>query len=74
MPSRNERALARARLQLETPISDDESLSKLQEQAANYVREAQCCNAQEPARLVSTVMDAIARDYFRHALRKRRAQ
>ena len=37
MPPRNERALARARLQLETPISNDESLPKLQEQAADYV-------------------------------------
>jgi hypothetical protein len=74
MPSRNERARARARLQLETPIYNDESLPKLQEQAADYVREAKCRNAEEPDQLVSTVIDAVARDYFRHALRKRRAQ
>lgn len=74
MPSRNERARARARLQLETPISDDESLPKLQEQAAGYVREAKRRNAHEPDQPVSTVIDAVARDYFRHVLRRRRAQ
>jgi len=72
MPSRNEIARARARLQLETPISDDASLLKLQGQAADYVREAKRRNASEPDELFSTVIDAVARDYFRHALRKKR--
>src|SRR6266446_10661658 len=40
MPLRNESARAQVRLQLETPISDDASLHKLQEQVADYVREA----------------------------------
>jgi hypothetical protein len=72
MPSRNEGARARARMQLEAPVSDDASLLKLQDQAADYVREAKRRSASEPDELLSTVIDAVARDYFRHALRKRR--
>jgi hypothetical protein len=72
MPSRNESTRAFARLQLETPISDDASLLKLQEQAAEYVREAKRRAPSEPDELVSSVMDAIARDYFRHAIEKKR--
>jgi len=72
MPSRNETARAHARLQLETPISDDANLLKLQEQVADYVREAKRRDPipTEPNELISTVIDAVARDYFRHAIRK----
>jgi hypothetical protein len=72
MPSRNESTRAIARLQLQTPISDDASLLKLEEQAAAYVREAKRRASSEPDELVSTVADAIARDYFRHAIEKQR--
>jgi hypothetical protein len=72
MPSRNDGAHARARLQLEAPVSDDASLLKLQDQAAEYVREAKRRSASEPDELLSAVIDAVARDYFRHALRKHR--
>ena len=72
MPSRNETARAHARLQLETPISDDANLLKLQEQAATYLYEAKRRDASEPNELISTVVDAVARDYFRHAIRKQR--
>ena len=72
MPSRNETARAHARLQLETPISDDANLLKLQEQVADYVREAKRGDPTEPNELISTVIDAVARDYFRHAIRKHR--
>lgn len=72
MPSRNETARAHARLQLETPISDDANLLKLQEQVADYVREAKHRDPTEPNELISTVIDAVARDYFRHAIRKHR--
>ena len=72
MPSRNETARAHARLQLETPISDDANLLKLQEQLADYVREAKRRDPTEPNELISTVIDAVARDYFRHAIRKHR--
>jgi hypothetical protein len=69
MPLRNESARAQARLQLETPISDDASLHKLQEQVAEYVREAKHRDPSEPNELISTVLDEVARDYFRHAIR-----
>ena len=66
MPSRNESARAQARLQLETPISDDPSLPKLQGQVADYVREAKHRDPSEPNELISTVLDEVARYYFRH--------
>jgi hypothetical protein len=73
MSSRNEGARAPPpSIQLETPVSDDAALHKLQDQAANYVREAKRLNPSEPDELLSTVIDAVARDYFRHLLRKHR--
>ena len=70
MPTRNESTRARARLQSETPISDDANLLKLDEEVAEYVREAKRRDALGPDELVSTVMDGIARSYFRYTLRK----
>jgi hypothetical protein len=62
-----------ARLQLEkTPVSDDANLLKLKEQAASYLYEAKRRDASEPDELISTVVDAVARDYFQYALRKQR--
>jgi hypothetical protein len=72
MPPRNESTRASARLHLETPISDDAGLLELQEQAADYVREAKRRDPSEPDELVSSVLDAVARDYFRHAVKKQR--
>src|SRR5258706_14285829 len=73
MPSRNESARAQARLQLETPISDDASLPKLREHVADYVREAKHLDPTEPNELISTVLDEVARDYFpHHAILKQR--
>jgi hypothetical protein len=71
MPLRNEWALARARLQSETPISDDVDLIKLQEQAAEYVCEAKRRDPSAPNELVSTTVDAVARRYFEHVIRKK---
>ena len=71
MPSRDERARARARaaLRQETPIADDVGLLPWQEEAAAIVRDAQC---RDPSgERVSTLMDEIARNYFRHALQRR---
>jgi hypothetical protein len=70
MPSRNESMRARERLQSVTPICDDASLPKLDEEAAEYVREAKRREADE---LVSTLVDTVARNYFRHVLRNKRA-
>ncbi len=70
MPSRNETMCTGERLQSATPICDDASLLKLEEKVAEYVREAKRRDALEPDELVSTVLDAVARNYFRHTLRK----
>ena len=73
MSSRNEhaRAQAQVRLQQETPITDDASLLPLQEEAAAIVREAKRRDPSGTDELVSTVLDEVARSYFRHALRHR---
>ena len=68
MPTRNESTRARARLQSETPISDDANLLKLDEEVAEYVREAK--RRKGPDELVSTMVDGVARSYFRYILRK----
>ena len=70
MPSRNESALAR--LKLETPISDNANLLNLQKQVEDFVREAKRRDPSEPNELLSTVVDTVARDYFRHAILKQR--
>ena len=72
MPSRKETARARERLQSTTPISDDASLQKLEGEAAEYVREARRRDTTQADELASTMVEAVARDYFRHTLRKQR--
>ena len=72
MPSRNESARALARLQLETPITNDANLLNLQKQVEDFVREAKRRDPPEPNELVSTVVDTVARNYFRHAILKQR--
>jgi hypothetical protein len=71
MSSRSERGRARARacLQLETPITDDASLLAWKEEAAAIVRDANSRSG--PNELPSTVLEEIARSYFRHVHRKR---
>jgi hypothetical protein len=70
MPSRNESMRARERLESATPISDDANLLKLDEEAAEYVREVKRRSALGTDELVSTVVDEVARNYFRYFLRK----
>jgi hypothetical protein len=70
MPSRSESKRARERLQSATPSCDDASLLKLDEEVAEYVREAKRRDGLGPDELVSTVVDAVARNYFLHILRK----
>jgi hypothetical protein len=78
MPSRTEtaghaRARIRARHELETmPISDDADLLKLQDQAEDFLREAKRRNPSEPDELISTIIDAVSRNYFHYAVRKKR--
>jgi hypothetical protein len=72
MSSRNEhtRAQARARLERETPLADDERLLPLQEEVAAIVSEAKRRDPTGPDKLVSALIDEVARAYFRHALRR----
>jgi hypothetical protein len=74
MPVRNESAQATVRLQQEAPIPEDAGLLELQERAADYVREAKRRDPAEPGELVSSVLDAVARQYFRYAVNKQRAR
>jgi hypothetical protein len=67
MPAPN----AKTRALVETPVSDDAGLQHLQEQAADYVRAAKRLHPSEPEALVCSVLDAVARNYFRYAIRKR---
>ena len=61
---------ARDRLQSATPICDDASLLKLDKEAAEYVTEAKRGDHLRPHELVSTVINGVARSYFRYILRK----
>lgn len=70
MPSNRESTRDRERLQSAAPICDDANLLKLDEEVAEHVREAKRRDALGPDELVSTVVDAVARNYFRHILRK----
>jgi hypothetical protein len=72
MHPRNVTARARARLQLQTPISGHEDLLKLQDQAVEYISEAKRRDPAGPNELVSSVIDAVARDYVGHVIRKQR--
>jgi len=74
MVSRNEARRAHERLQLETPISDDANLLKLQTEAAAYLREAKRRDPSGPEEVISTALDAVARNYFRYAIEKQRTQ
>jgi hypothetical protein len=67
MPPRKEPTRVRERPQSATPICADTSLLKLNEEVAEYLREAK---RREEDELISTVVDAVARNYFRHFLRK----
>jgi hypothetical protein len=69
MPTRRESARARERLRLATPICDDASLVKVEEEFVEYLREANRRDALAD-KLLAEVVDAIARSYFRHILRK----
>jgi hypothetical protein len=68
MPSRNETKRAFERLRLATPICDDASLVKLEEDVAEYLREAKRRDASGPDELISTVLERAARKYFQHIL------
>ena len=73
---RSDRARTRARDLLATvyPIPDDVEFHRLRELAVNYIHEADRIEAEnrgraaEPDELISSALDAVARDYFSRAL------
>ena len=73
MSSRNEHAClqARARLERETPLADDNRLLPIQEEVAAIVSEAKRRDPTGSDELVSALLDEVARAYLRHALRRR---
>jgi hypothetical protein len=70
MPSRNETKRAFERLRLATPICDGASLMQLEQDVAEYVREAKRRDASGSDELISTVLEKVARKYFQHVLFK----
>jgi hypothetical protein len=70
--SRSGRARARAQHLLAqiAPLPDDTELQRLRELSLDYIREAERREvAPEKGEQISTVLDAVARDYFARALR-----
>ena len=71
MPSRNESLRSLARLESQTPLPSDADTVKLQEQVQEYVREAKRRAPSKSGEMVSTVLDRVARDFFRRHLQKK---
>jgi hypothetical protein len=76
--SRSERARARARHLLAqiAPLPDDAELQRLRELSLNYIREAERLERKplgtpEPSEQISAALDAVARDFFAHALQNK---
>jgi len=73
---RSDRARARARDLLATayPAPDDAEFRRLRELAVDYIQEAERLEAESRGRvlesdeMISTALDAVARDYFARAL------
>jgi hypothetical protein len=70
MPSRKETMRAHKRLQLAAPTCDDASLMESKEEVAEFLREAKRQDEFAPEETASTVVDEVARKYFRHILRQ----
>jgi hypothetical protein len=76
--SRSERARARAQQLLAeiAPLPDDAELQCLRELSLDYIREAERLEGKpvgtpENSEQISTVLDAIARDFFARGLQKK---
>jgi hypothetical protein len=69
--SRSGRARARALhlLAQMAPLPDDTELQRLRELSLDYIREAERREGPPKEEQISTVLDAVARDYFARALR-----
>ena len=80
---RSDRARARATNLLATiyPVPDDPEIHRLGELAVDYIREAERLEAEYKGRavaesdeLISTALDAVARDYFVRAIARAKLQ
>lgn len=79
---RSDRARARAGDLLATiyPLPDDVGLHRLRQLAIDYIQEAERLEAENGGRaaesdeLISAALDAVARDYFAHALARAKSQ
>jgi hypothetical protein len=76
--SRSDRARARAQQLLAeiAPLPDDSELQLLRELSLNYIREAEraegnAASTREDSEQISAALDAIARDFFAHALQSK---
>ena len=76
--SRSDRARARAQQLLAeiAPLPDDSELQRLRELSLNYIREAErvegnSASTREESEQISAALDAIARDFFAHALQSK---
>jgi hypothetical protein len=74
MPSRNENGSMRFRARLEslTPLPSGEDADQLRNKVQEYIREAERRDPSKSEELVSTVLDHVARDFFRHHAQKKR--
>jgi hypothetical protein len=77
--SRSDRARARAQHLLAqiAPLPDDAEVQRLRELSMDYIREADRIEKEgiatrESSEQISTVLDAIARDFFARALNQRK--
>ncbi len=74
MPSRNENESMRfqARLESLTPLPSGENADQMRNKVHEYIREAERRDPSKSDELVSTVLDHVARDFFRHPVQKKR--
>jgi hypothetical protein len=64
----------RARLESQTPLPSGEDADQLREQVQEYIREAERRGSSKSEELVSTVLDHVARDFFRYQVQKKRSR
>jgi chorismate mutase len=62
----------RARLETQTPLPSGADAEQLRERVQEYLREAERRDPSKSEELVSTVLDHVARDLFRHHAQKKR--
>jgi hypothetical protein len=76
MPSRNEKESLRfpARFESQTPLPNSADAEQLREQVQQFVREAERRDPSKSEELVSTVLDHVAREFFRHHAQKKRSR